>query len=1147
MVSTLTDNFGIEAWVNPDVAVGGHTYVIAFNGAGNGWGIYQSGSTYSGLLGGVGTVGSGTATVGTWTHVALVRSGGVATFYVNGVPSGATSATAPLTPTIGFAIGSTAQALPSQAFSGAIDEVRVFTFEFDSGGAGHSFFSTNDLLVNLQRVTTGGVLSFGPTNATLAGAAYPAGLPTTAWFEWGTTTNYGNATPALLFGGQAGSTNFTQAISNLQFTTTYHFHAVVSNALGIATGADSSFTTTGPSVQTLAATGIDATVATLNAGTSGSGGGSSTGWFQWGTTTNYGNTTAAQPVTTLGVSFSQGLNGLAAGTAYQFRAIVSNSLGVATGSNLSFTTLLPLTVSTQPASSVGTNSATMNGTANPGGAGTFGYFEYGATTNYASTTSQQSLGSGTGNTNFSFVFAPVTGGQTYHYRADATRNGTVTVGGDQSFIVPAFPIVTTLPATGPSNGLTFTLNGTVNPEGVSAAAWFEWGTTTNYGTLTATQAVGGGSSNTNFSQSLTGLTTGVYHYRASASNVFSVVHGTDQSFDLPVFVLTVTNLFGVYFGSANWGDFDNDGRLDVLLHGSFPFQGRRSPTAQLWLNTAVGFTFNANAFPIYPDPLASPIVACADYDNDGWLDILVSGVNADSSAMPTRLWRNVNGLFTNVNTNIYSIVPGLAAGSAAWGDYNNDGLPDFLLTGYSNADVNFPGTGLWQNFNSSVRFENAFISFPAIGSSSVAWGDYDNDGRLDILLSGMDSTVTNAITQVWRNTGSGFSNINAGLPGIQSGSVAWGDFDNDGRLDILLSGADGTGANAITQVWRNTGGGFTNINAGLPGVFEGSVAWGDYDNDGRLDILITGQTTNGQPISQIWRNTGSGFTNINAGLPGVFEGSVAWGDYDNDGRLDILITGQTTNGQPISQIWRNNTPATNTPPTVPTGLKAVLAGGNGLAFSWNAAGDTQTPGGGLTYNLRVGTTPGGCDIVSPMSASNGFRLLPQMGNAQETLFRTIVGLPLGQTIYWSVQAVDTAFAGGPFAAEKTVTYNTVLTPPNGVPVAGDTNGDGIVSQAELAAVLANLNGNGIVSQSELDLVLSNYFPYSPFLLITNVAGLGGTNVTFSLSNSTAGAFSVEYSTNLLDWQFLGPATPLYEFFDTNAPAIPQRYYRLRWP
>jgi len=93
----------------------------------------------------------------------------------------------------------------------------------------------------------------------------------------------------------------------------------------------------------------------------------------------------------------------------------------------------------------------------------------------------------------------------------------------------------------------------------------------------------------------------------------------------------------------------------------------------------------------------------------------------------------------------------------------------------------------------------------------------------------------------------------------------------------------------------------------------------------------------------------------------------------------------------------------------------------------------------------------------------------------------------------------------------------------------------------------DLNVYGIVDQAELNAVLANYWPHSPWLLLTNMAGLGGENVTFSSSNATAGAFSVEYSTNLIDWQYLGPATPRYEFNDTNAPALPIRYYRLRWP
>ncbi len=424
--------------------------------------------------------------------------------------------------------------------------------------------------------------------------------------------------------------------------------------------------------------------------------------------------------------------------------------------------------------------------------------------------------------------------------------------------------------------------------------------------------------------------------------------------------------------------------------------------------------------------------------------------------------------------------------------------------------------------------------------------------------------IGNVVTsQLYQNTGNNFTNVATGLPGVYFGSAAWGDYDNDGRLDILLTGAtaldsNGNPTNLIAQVWRNTGNGFSNINAGLPGVCLGSVAWGDYDNDGRLDILLTGATgvdTNGNPsglISQVWRNTGNGFSNINAGLPGLCYDSVAWGDYDNDGRLDILLNGATavnTSGNGvnlITQIWHNNTAFSNTPPAAQTGLKATASGGS-VIFSWTPTVDAQTPSSGLTYNVRAGLTPGGSELIMPMAENSGRRLVPKFGNAQEARIKILVNPPIGKPIYWSVQAIDTAFAGSPFATEQSFGFNTVVTPTNNVQIPGDTNGDGIVDQNELAAVLSHLNGNGMVTQSELDLVLSDFFPFSPFLTITNVAGLGGSNVTFALTNSVAGSFSVQYSTNLTDWFDLGPATPRYEFTDTNAPGIPQRYYRLRYP
>src|SRR5262249_17019785 len=146
---------------------------------------------------------------------------------------------------------------------------------------------------------------------------------------------------------------------------------------------------------------------------------------------------------------------------------------------------------------------------------------------------------------------------------------------------------------------------------------------------------------------------------------------------------------------------------------------------------------------------------------------------------------------------------------------------------------------------------------------SCAWGDFDNDGRPDLLITGItDSNPGSSVSQLWRNTAGGFINVPIpGLRGLYVSSVAWGDYDNDGRLDFLVEGLAGN--TFVTELWRNVDVTFTNVPIpGLPGVADGSLAWADFDNDGRLDFLVTGLTNGATKLSQLWRNTGNGFTNV---------------------------------------------------------------------------------------------------------------------------------------------------------------------------------------------------------------------------------------------------------------------------------------------
>jgi hypothetical protein len=480
--------------------------------------------------------------------------------------------------------------------------------------------------------------------------------------------------------------------------------------------------------------------------------------------------------------------------------------------------------------------------------------------------------------------------------------------------------------------------------------------------------------------------------------------------------VTVPGLPGVTASSVAWGDYDNDGRLDFVLSGSL--------TISLWHNTGSGFS-NVTATVATGLPgLYAGAVAWGDYDNDGRLDLLIAGMTNFSSGAVSGVWRNTGNGFTNVPV---PGLPGVADSSVAWSDVDGDGRLDFLVAGTSNGVTSGAIAQLWRN--TGIGFTNVPIpGLPPVHFGSLAVADFDNDGRSDFLMTGMTNSANgNSISQLWRNTGNGFTNVPVpGLRGVYVSSVAWGDYDNDGRLDFLLEGL--MGGTFITELWHNTGVGFTNVPVPeLPTVADGSLAWADYDNDGRLDFLVTGLSSDGAEVAQIWRNTGSGFTNIPIpDLPGNFQNALAWGDFDNDGRVDFLFAG-TIQGAIVSELWRNTGALSNAPPSVAVGLTSTVFGDT-VQLNWSPAADDHTPAAGLRYDVRVGTAPGAIDIISPEAdPATGWRRVPTLGILGEN-FSATLHLPPGQ-YYWSVQAVDSGFAGSPFAAEQQFSIRPLLINP----------------------------------------------------------------------------------------------------------------------
>ncbi|MDT8392611.1 MAG: T9SS type A sorting domain-containing protein [Bacteroidales bacterium] len=195
-------------------------------------------------------------------------------------------------------------------------------------------------------------------------------------------------------------------------------------------------------------------------------------------------------------------------------------------------------------------------------------------------------------------------------------------------------------------------------------------------------------------------------------------------------------------------------------------------------------------------------------------------------------------------------------------------------------------------------FEQVSIPVHAAGRPALAWGDYDNDGDLDFVLGGLTPDGS-YLTKIYRNDAGVFVADSPVIAGIKDGSVAWGDYDNDSDLDLLISGETEEDGD-ICLIYQNTGGVFTKYDAGLPGIGYGEARWGDYDNDGDLDILIAGNW-----IVELYENTNGIFTETDNDFGFLQNAKTCWGDFDNDGDLDILLTGDTGGGY-LADVFLNN-------------------------------------------------------------------------------------------------------------------------------------------------------------------------------------------------------------------------------------------------
>lgn len=470
---------------------------------------------------------------------------------------------------------------------------------------------------------------------------------------------------------------------------------------------------------------------------------------------------------------------------------------------------------------------------------------------------------------------------------------------------------------------------------------------------------------------------------------------------------TGISLSGIGQGSVEWGDYDNNGYPDILLSGSLA-----TYNGTIVYSNNGNNTFTEQTGIILPGVIISSL-KWADFDNDSDLDILLTGSTTGSTLDAiSKIYRNDSGVFTEVASGL----PGIYLSSVTVGDQDRDGDLDIFMTGMQTTGERI--SAIFNN-NGNLTFTqlpgNTFIK---VCYGSTSFGDYDNDGYLDLIISGQTATI-NRISKIYHNNGNGsFTELTGTLlTGVIYSSVSWADFNNDGFSDVLISGED-AGFTQIAKIYiNNTNGNFTELSGTtLTGTKKGSVACADYDNDGDIDIFITGDRNN-NPISKVFTNNGNGTfsENTSISLIGLKESSLGLSDYDQDGDIDLLLTGFDKPGNVYSKIYKNNSPVANNLPAKPINLHYTI-NKTTATIEWDKVAGDETASNSLSYNVRVGLTATSSELVTPQADNNGKRKITSFGNAHLANKFILKNLRWNTTYFASVQSLDNSFAGGEFSS-----------------------------------------------------------------------------------------------------------------------------------
>ncbi len=343
--------------------------------------------------------------------------------------------------------------------------------------------------------------------------------------------------------------------------------------------------------------------------------------------------------------------------------------------------------------------------------------------------------------------------------------------------------------------------------------------------------------------------------------------------------------------------------------------------------------------------------AVADFDNDGFQDIFFTG--AIDSDGDTNVDVTSNDLYKNTNGNLSSIQNfgenSVHSSAVKFIDFDNDGLLDVITTGLSYNDI--------VNYQ-QYRFKNTGSSFTLIDNipGKIYGGlevfDFNHDGKQDYAINGTQYVEElDGFTHdldLYLNSSAGFQKIKAWIPGTQNGCFKVIDLNNDNELDLLVNGYD-SDSEGVFNVYINENGTLIQKSQ-LPAISNCKMAFSDFNGDGFQDFVIGGQDENYDPYLGVFINDGQGnFIENKFEGEGLDSVNIETGDVNNDGYYDFVVMGDDENYDGYTNVYLYNPQLQKFEKADNSNLYNLGSGGALVLFDYNNDGNLDVLANGFDW------------------------------------------------------------------------------------------------------------------------------------------------------------------------------------------------------